>query len=724
MGIIGSIRKHSWLAVLLVGIAIVAFIIGDLSKNNKQKAFAKLDGEEITYEYFNARLNQSEKNSQGRNTNTYAFKEAVWQDIVTDRLLGKELVALGITVSDSEMTDMYVGRFIHRELLNQFRDAQTGAYNVEQVRNIALQIDNLPDTMEAKIQWIEYQERLRDDRRKEKYYVMLTGGMYMPNAIAQKIAEISAKTSDVRVAALPYSQITDVTLTDADYQQYFDAHRKELNKDFFGVDQKIEVRELVYAVFTATPSEEDMANINKEVGEWWNEMQTLQGTEFSDFVNMHGYYDTMFYSSDVFAAPLDTIIKGSAAGKLIDPQVVNRISAQEVYNPLNRLYVMGKVLKTEMRPDSLRFSTIFIPNENYKVQDNAGNAQSLVTRSVEETKHLRDSAMAAIAAGMPFEEAFTAFSHNADKDTSRGDSHWMLDGTILFNEEVVHHNIGDVFNYDLPNDRGHIIVKVTNKTAPKMKYRVALVTKDIVPSSETERAIREKANQFASRYTTCRAMMEGAQSENIQLHNMLVISMTDSLDGLTGTRDAIRWAFDEKTGIDAVSGQLYASDYNYAVVALRDVYNPGKLTLEQVRHLNPQFESLVRNEVIGKQLMEKAQQAMNKSKDIEGIATALNIATVDTVLGANFMMPSLGRYGMEPRVMATIAAKNTTGLVGPIQGASGVYIINIDSNAKGELMDPSTIRQQYETTGQRSISFLMSVLLNRVKLVDNRLLYM
>ena len=362
---------------------------------------------------------------------------------------------------------------------------------------------------------------------------------------------------------------------------------------------------------------------------------------------------------------------------------------------------MVKVLKTEMRPDSLRFSTIFIPNENYKVQDNAGNAQSLVTRSIEETKHLRDSAMAAIAAGMPFEEAFTAFSHNADKDTSRGDSHWMLDGTILFNEEVVHHNIGDVFNYDLPNDRGHIIVKVTNKTAPKMKY-----------------------NQFASRYTTCRAMMEGAQSENIQLHNMLVISMTDSLDGLTGTRDAIRWAFDEKTGIDAVSGQLYASDYNYAVVALRDVYNPVKLTLEQVRHLNPQFESLVRNEVIGKQLMEKAQQAMNKSKDIEGIATALNITTVDTVLGANFMMPSLGRYGMEPRVMATIAAKNTTGLVGPIQGASGVYIINIDSNAQGELMDPSTIRQQYETTGQRSISFLMSVLLNRVKLVDNRLLYM
>ena len=44
MGIIGNIRKHSWIAVLVVGIAIIAFIIGDLTKNRKQEAFAKLDG--------------------------------------------------------------------------------------------------------------------------------------------------------------------------------------------------------------------------------------------------------------------------------------------------------------------------------------------------------------------------------------------------------------------------------------------------------------------------------------------------------------------------------------------------------------------------------------------------------------------------------------------------------------------------------------------------------
>jgi len=58
MGIIGNIRKHSWIAVLIVGIAIVCFIIGDLTKNRTQEAFAKFDGDEITIDYFNMRLAQ------------------------------------------------------------------------------------------------------------------------------------------------------------------------------------------------------------------------------------------------------------------------------------------------------------------------------------------------------------------------------------------------------------------------------------------------------------------------------------------------------------------------------------------------------------------------------------------------------------------------------------------------------------------------------------------
>ena len=710
MGIIGNIRKHSWIAVTIVGIAIVAFIIGDLTKNRKQPTFAKFDGDEITYDYFNARLLQREEDYQMRGNSSYAFKESVWQDIVQERLLDKEMGALGIIVTDAEVSDMYIGRFIHPSLQQQFTNRQTGQYDRQGISNYVRQIEEMPDTMEAKIQWLKYQEQVRNDRQRTKYVAMLQNAMYMPATLAGKIAEMSQKQSDVRVAGLLYSQAADaqVELTDADYQKYFDTHKKELNRDVFHMDNH-EQREVAYAVFTAQPSQGDMAEIEEEVNSWWNEMQGMEEGSYIDFVNMHGGYDSMFVSSDVFASPLDSIIKGSHAGTEIAPIIVPALTTDGYNRHTYGEYVMGKVLKTEMRPDSLRVSLILIPSQNY---------HQSITRTPEQATHLRDSAMAAIKAGMPFEEAVKAFSIDTVKG---GDQDWQADGAYgILNDEIVHHNIGDVFEHELPNNAGHFIVKVTGKSAAKMKYRVALAQKVITPSSNTEKDVRDRANQFASQFSTCQAMIDGAQSQNIQMRSALLISMSDSLTGFSNTRDAVRWAFNEKTVSGAVSGEIYNSDYSYIVVGLREVYVPNNLTLDQAR---PLIENRVRLEKLGEQLAAKAEEAMKGTNDIEAIATKLGV-TIDSVSGVAFG-GYLGRNGMEPKATSAIAAKKDTGIIGPIQGANGVYVISVDSNSQAEQpASADNIRQRYEQAGMNGLNYLIPVLQNRVKIVDNRLQYM
>ncbi len=709
MGIIGSIRKHSWLAVLLVGIAIIAFIIGDLQKNRKQPTFAKMDGEEITYDYFNARVAQREEDYQMRGAGNYAFKESVWQEILQERLLGKEIAALGIKVSDAEVSDMYIGRFIHQSLQQQFTNPQTGVYDRQGISNYVRQLEDMPDTLQAKVQWIKYQEQLREDRQRTKYFSMLQNGLYMPNALANKIAEIGSKSADVRLAALSYSQNADmqIDITDAEYQKYFDTHKKQLNYDMFRTETR-EQREVAFAVFTAMPSLSDMQEIENEVSEWWEQMQTMEGTELTDFVNMHGGYDSTYIRSDAFAAPLDTVIKGAHAGTMIQPMVVSTLTKQGTQRYTYGQYVLGKVLNTEMRPDSLRVSLILIPTLNY---------HSSITTTVAQAAHLRDSAMAAIRSGMSFEDAVKAFSI----DTTRGgDQDWQLDGNYgVLNEEIVHHNIGDVFNYDLPEKRGHFIVKVTGKTSPVMKYRVALAQKAITPSNNTERDVRDQANQFASQYSTCQAMIDGAQAANIQLRNAVLISMSDSLTGFSNTRDAVRWCFNEKTNAGSVSGEIYNSDYSYIVVGLRDIYRPGNLTLEQAR---PIIEQRLRIEKLGEQLMAKAESAVSSSKDINSIATTLGV-TVDTLNAVTFGS-YLGRNGMEPKVSSAIASKKESGLVGPIQGASGVYVVNVDNSTQNEVQNVDNIRQRYEGAGQNGLNNLMNTLQKRIKIVDNRLMYL
>ena len=708
MGIIGKIRKHSWIAVLIVGIAIVCFIIGDLQKNRKQVAFAKLDGNEITYEYFNSRVTQREEDYQMRGNSSYALKESVWQEIVQERLLGKEMNALGIEVTDAEVSDMYVGRFIHPNLQQQFTNPQTGVYDRQGIGNYVRQISEMPDTLTAKVQWLRYQEQLREDRQRTKYFTMVQNGMYMPKAIADKIAEMSAKQSDVRVAGMLYSQAGDmeVEITDADYQKYFEAHKKELNRDVFRMDNR-EQREVAYAVFTAQPSQKDMMDIEEEVGEWWNEMTSMEEPALIDFVNIHGGYDSIFVSSNIFAAPLDSVVKNSHAGSDIAPMVVPAILKDDMRRNTYGMYVMGKVLKTEMRPDSVRASVIFIPNNNYN---------SNVGRTPEAADHLKDSAMASIKAGMPFEEAVRQFSIDT---TNGGDLDWRPDGTLVFGDDVVRHNVGEVFEKEIPGKAGHYIIKVTGKTTPNMKYRLALAQKMITPSNDTEKDVRDRANQFASQYSTCQAMIDGAQAENIQMRSALLISMSDSLTGFSNTRDAVRWAFNEKTVSGSVSGEIYNSDYSYIVVGLREVYVPNKLTLDQAR---PLMENRVRIEKMGEMLAAKAEEAMKGRNDINAIATALDV-TVDTVTGVTFG-GYLGRAGMEPKATATIAAKKDTGIIGPIQGASGVYVISVDNNSQAENVNADNIRQRYENVGMNGLNYLLPVLQKRVKIVDNRLMYL
>ena len=708
MGIIGSIRKHSWIAVLIVGVAIVAFIIGDLSKNRSQASFGKIDGEEITYNYFNSRVAQLEEDYQMRGGSSYAFKESVWQQIIQERILGKEMDALGIVVSDAEVSDMYVGRFIHPNLQQQFVN-QAGVYDREGIKNYVRQLEDMPDTMAAKVQWLKYQEQLRENRQQNKYFALLQNSFYMPKAIAEHIAKMSEKQSDVRVAALLYSQAADmqVDLNDADYKKYFEEHKKELRYDMFRMENR-EQREVAFAVFTAQPSQSDMNEIQSEVEEWWNAILPMEGDSLIDFVNIHGGYDSMYVSSDVFAAPLDSLVRSAKAGQPIPPTVVPSLTRQGTVRYTYGEYVMGKVLSTQMRPDSLRVSLILIPSQNY---------HSSITRTVAEAKHLCDSAMASIRSGMPFEIAVQAFSIDTTKG---GDQDWQLDGGFgILNEDIVKHNVGDVFEKELPNEAGYFIVKVTGKTTPKQKYRVALAQKAITPSNDTEKELRDRANQFASQYSTCQAMIEGAQSQNIQLRSAALISMSDSLTGFPNTRDAVRWAFNEKTVAGAVSGEIYNSDYSYIVVGLRDIYDPNNLTLEQAR---PMIENRLRLERLGEQLTEKAREAMKTNKDIDAIAAALNV-TVDSVQGVGFGS-YLGRNGMEPKVTSAIATKQGNGLVGPIQGASGVYVVNVDNSQNVAADNADAVSQRYTNYGMHSLNYILPVLQSRVKIVDNRLVYL
>ena len=696
MGIIGNIRKHSWIAVAVVGVAIVAFIIGDLTKNNnKQPDMGRIGGTTITYQHFNSLEQEAEENykrqqglSQVPSEVQNQIREQVWQQLVGETLTGTELEKLGLTVSSAELNDMYAGTFIHPYLRQVFTNPQTGEYQTQAIQYYVNNFESL-DTAQ-RLEWVQLEKYVKEDRTEQKYNSLIAGGLYMPKAIAKQVAALSAKVSNANVISLPYQSVAEeeVALTDADYQKYYDAHRNE-----YRVPE--ELREIDYIVYPIVPTQKDLADIQADVERVWGEFQEQDADELVFFVNAESdrSYDSTFRRDDEFASPMDSAIRNASVGAFIAPRIVGNE------------WQMAKVLKIENRPDSLRASIIYIFNER---------VGGTVTRGDEQAKHLADSVKNLVAGGMDFESAAKEFSD----DPQKVDMEWQLDGGYGFlNDKIIETPEGGVFVMQHPNEVGYFVVKVTGKTTPHRKYRVATIVREIAASEATTRNIYNEANRFAGNNRTLSAMTNAAQSENLQVRTTMVNSMSNNLAQLGNARSIVQWAYNEKTEVGDVADQIFEADDHYIVAALKDVYKKGYPTLEQVR---PMIENQVRIEKKAEILKARASEAQQGCTDMAALATKLN-AKVDTIDSVAFNDYFLGQFGMEPKIQAAIVATEGNDIVGPIQGANGVYMVQVTGKADNPAaVDVEAVRSQLQMGYGQKVRTVQQVLKDNTTIVDQR----
>ena len=691
MAIIGSIRKHSWIAVVLVGGAILAFIFQDLSKNRSSiPDMGKVNATTMTSQRFNELVTEMENNYKMQQQTTQIpsdvenqIREMVWEQFVDETLMEEQTTKLGLTVSAAELSDMYTGMFIHPAVRQSFTDPQTGRFDLQQVNYWIDNFDNL-DTM-RRMQWVELEKNVRRDREQQKYNSLISNGFYMPKAINEKIASYAAETSNVRVAALPYSSVADeeAAINDDDFKAYYDEHRAE-----FRVQE--EMRELEFITFPVNPTPEDLNDIENDVKKVWEEFQTVPEDEIAFFVNAESdrSYDSSYMKATSLKAPFDEQIAAASAGSFLAPVMAGGE------------WMMAKVLSSAVRPDSLRASVVYILNSN------AGGG---ITRSDDQAKHLADSVLALVNGNkMSFEQAVQQFSDDPQKGETMGDMNWQLDGGYGFlNEQIVNTPVGHSFLFTHPMGVGYFVVKVTDKTPANKKYRVALITREIVPSNNTNRAIYSEANRFAGQNRSIDAFDAAAREQNLQVRSARVNMMSDNMAGVPNARSIVQWAYNEDTKVGAVADQVYECDGMFVVVALKDVYKKGIATLDQMR---PMIEQQVRLDKKAQVLMERANAAVKAGQDINSVAVALNV-TVDTLEGVSFNDYNLQQFGMEPKVLAAVAATQS-GLVGPVKGANGVYVVQVDGkvareanvNEMNRMEQGLTIKSRYVSQVLRSIA--------------------
>lgn len=695
MALIGTIRKKAGvLVVAIIALAILSFIFTDLFSNRDPRPtkIASVNGMDISFQEFEqmtANIEESMKQQYNvaslTNEQSFVAKQQAYQSLVSEKLLKQECESIGLKVTEAEMNDMFFGTFIHPSVRQNFADPTTGQYNPQVVKQYIAQFDKLPE--EQKLQWSNFEASVKESRLQEKYNSLITSSFYMPAKIAEHMSGVSNKVVDARYVVMPFSSVEDNTIkvTEEDYKKYYDQHKNE-----YTLYENL--RDIEFVKFSVLPSPSDIKAINDSVQKTFIEFQSLEASELASFVSISSdrVYDSLYYKRDalkgVFA---DSLLAGKTAGSFIAP-------FQQGQN-----WIMAKITDIEQRPDSVRFSQILVLNSN---------ASKDIKRTPEQAKTIADSLLNVFKANpAAFESAVAKHSDDPEAKNNFGDSGWILDGQLqsdLF-DKLKASKDGDVFVYDLPNQLGHYLIKLKEKTAPVEKLQIAMIVMGVRASDNTINAIRDKANIFLGSAKTVAEMEAQAKKQNLNILTSTVREMDYQLNGTPYCREIIRWAFDEKTELNAVAPEVYELTDMFLVVALKDKKEKGVMPLEQVKSY---MESQVKMEKKAEILMEKADKLLASNKTIENFATAAGL-TIDSAMAVDFANPYFAAAGPEMRVIGNLSSASKTGLQKPVKGFNGVYVLNVDKQyTRPTKEDPRLIQQQFRTKSFQKAQMLMQVL--------------
>lgn len=704
MAIIGKIRKHSGLAVIIVGVAIAAFVIGDFGKRNATRttAIAEVDGEDIPYADFSTRVDEAienqKKNSESdkiSDQEVYSIRESVYKAMIKDIIMGKQLEELALTVSPEELFDQVQGRQPHRFILQYFTDPKTGMYDPAMVLNYLKNLDRMEP--EAKTQWLSFEKAIKEDRLQTKYNTLVGKAYYVPRAILKRDYENTNRYYNIRYVAPPFASIPDsaVKLTEEDYQKFYDK-----NKGYFYQDDNY--RDLEYVVFDVVASDIDRKKTAEDVQQLYREFEVSSNPISFVFANTDVKLDSVFVKKGTLPGKLDSIMFAAQKGTLVAPF------------EFNNAWYMAKLIDTKERPDSVKGSMILISFEGLGLEN--------VKRTKDQAQKTADSLLVILKKNPErFIELAKSVSDYPSAKEDGGDLKWMTDGDpnfALFFDAGVDLKVNEV--KILESRLGYALFKVDEKTKAEKKVKVAMLQRNIEPSNQTFQDTYLKASAFAGENKTQEAFDKAAVENGLNKRQAQSIrEMDNGVMGLNPARELVRWTFAENTKVGEVS-PVFDLTGKYVVAIVKNISEKGEQPLEAIK---PRIEPSVKNIKKIEILAERIKEAMTRTQDINTLAGTLN-GKVDTVT-VTFAGYARTQISSEQDVIGKVFSLPKGKLSGPFNGNFGSYIVIVD-----EILEPpqkedlSMERMQSErNVAARAGTQAYDAIEKIVTIKDNRMLF-
>ncbi len=669
-----KIRSNAALMVVLIGLAMVAFILSDMFKNiggggSGIPAIGEIFGEQMdTREFLKLYetnlLNEGNPSEQERKATIW---QRTWDGFINQKMFDREYSLCGNSVSNKELNGLFNNPPPNSELRNipDFKDQVTGQYSPERFfsfYNQAREITEPQNDQEKRMR--EYMKSVEEyvylNRLRDKYFGLLKKSAFTTGAEAERMYQDQNRKLDMKYLFVSFATMPDaeVEVTKEDLKTYYNNHKEMYRRD----QEEVDIR---YVYFEKLPTGADTTAaiefLNKLIPGFQN---TKNDTEFIS--RYAGTLDTVWKPISTLPASVlasaDTINAGDVFGPSLDNQ-----GKFQLYKMLEKKE--GGDASVHVRHIQFNFGMPPSKADSLATKERADNQKKTIT-------------------SVNFSDAARAQSEDPNSKNQGGDMGWLTFPSAYgeaYDKAVKNAAKGAFVVTTVPG--GYVLVEVLERTTTLTK--IASIPREVFAGSATVKSVYQQATRFASEVDKNQGNMEKAAEAfpgmNLRKNPSPITPNTNSMLGLQSPQVLINWALKEPKG--TITKEILDTENAFVVAEITDKREQGYKRMEEVEEA---IKPNALNNVKAKKIMEKLKGSAGGS--LEEIATAYGPgATVQNATGIAFVTSFQNPLGAELKVYGRAFGMTPNEISKPVVGTNGVYLVQVVNVVEAAPSDPQSL---------------------------------
>ena len=702
MAILENIRKRTTVLILIIGMALFAFVISGVFTGNDfaggkiGSTIAEINGEPISREDFTNKLEQAQRQF-GPSFSSTQLVNRVYDQEVRATILNQQFDKLGIDVESDQIVD-----FIRNTGYAQdpsFQD-ENGIFNPEVFKaTIADWRETNPLLYDN---WLEVEKQIMQSAKEQIYFNLIKAGTGATLAEGEFDYQLGNDKVDFQYARVPYASVPDSTIqvSKEEIAAYIKEHEDEFEQE--------KARDIRFVFFEEKPSAADENAVKEELISLLDDtVEYIQESNTTDTIP--GFKNT----SDIAAfldrnsdTKFDTIFKAKKDLPAVAADSLLALRDNEVYGPYRdgNFFKVSKITGRKAN-GSVKASHILFAYEG------ATRANPEITRTKEDAEK---EAKRILAEAQKPDANFTALARdNSDGPSAPrgGDLGYFQEGIMAdaFNDFCFGNEVGTIGLVE--TEFGFHIIKVDDK---QDILQVATLAREIQPSEETVNSLFTDATKFemSTADAAPEAFSDIAKEGSYTVRPVNKIKeMDENLPGLSSQRSIVQWAFNDDTNVGDI--KRFDLTNGYAIVQLTKKFKKGTMSVEDA---SSQALPKIRRE-------KKAEQIMGKATvtSLEDFATNHGVTTSNAT-AVTRKAPTVPGAGREPLVVGKAFALTEGETSSLIKGETGVFMIKLTKKEEGvSLPNYSTFTNTLANQNRNAVNNgVFNALKEGAEIEDNR----